>query len=103
MVKGLRLTQEPQEPRVQSLGEESSGEGNGNALQYSCLENPTDTGAERVTVDRVAKIRTRLSTHAQHDVNRRQTLNIRTQNFKNRKSGNIYSMRKLNTRKLVQL
>ena len=23
----------------------SSGEGNGNSLQYSCLENPTDGGA----------------------------------------------------------
>ena len=32
--------------RVQSLGwEESPGEGNGNPLQYSCLENPTDRGA----------------------------------------------------------
>ena len=25
--------------------ERSSGEGNGNPLQYSCLENPTDIGA----------------------------------------------------------
>ena len=32
----------------------SSGEGNGNPLQYSCLENPV-TGAWRVTVHRVAK------------------------------------------------
>ena len=28
----------------------SPGEGNGNPLQYSCLENPTDTGAWRATV-----------------------------------------------------
>ena len=35
--------------------ERSSGEGNGNPLQYSCLENPMDGGAWRVTVYRVAK------------------------------------------------
>ena len=28
----------------------SPGEGNGNPLQYSCLENPTDRGAGRATV-----------------------------------------------------
>ena len=28
----------------------SSGEGNGNPLQYSCLENPMDRGAWKVTV-----------------------------------------------------
>ena len=28
----------------------SPGEGNGNALQYSCLENPMDRGAWRATV-----------------------------------------------------
>ena len=28
----------------------SSGEGNGNLLQYSCLENPMDKGTWRVTV-----------------------------------------------------
>ena len=32
-----------QENWVQSLGQEDSpGEGNGNPLQYSCLENPMD-------------------------------------------------------------
>ena len=31
------------------------GEGNGNTLQYSCLENPTDRGDGRVTVHGVAK------------------------------------------------
>ena len=36
--------------------ERSPGEGNGNALQYSCLENPMNTGAWRATVHRVAKI-----------------------------------------------
>ena len=35
----------------------SSGEGNGNPLQYSCLENPMDRGAWWATVHRVAKSR----------------------------------------------
>ena len=34
----------------------SPGEGNGNPLQYSCLGNPMDRGAWRVTVHGVAKI-----------------------------------------------
>ena len=33
----------------------SPGEGNGNPLQYSCLENPMDRGAWRATVHRIAK------------------------------------------------
>ena len=33
----------------------SSGEGNGNPLQYSCLGNPMDRGAWRAAVHRVAK------------------------------------------------
>ena len=33
----------------------SPGEGNGNPLQYSCLENSMDRGAWRATVHRVAK------------------------------------------------
>ena len=37
------------------------GEGNGNPLQYSCLENPMDGGAWWATVHRVAKSQTRLS------------------------------------------
>ena len=32
----------------------SPGEGNGNPLQYSCLENPMDRGAWQATVHRVA-------------------------------------------------
>ena len=39
----------------------SPGEGNGNPLQYSCLENPMDGGAWWATVYGVAKSRTRLS------------------------------------------
>ena len=37
------------------------GEGNGAPLQYSCLENPMDGGAEWAAVRGVAKSRTRLS------------------------------------------
>ena len=33
----------------------SPGEGNGNPLQYSCLENPMDRGAWRATVHGVTK------------------------------------------------
>ena len=39
----------------------SPGEGNGNPLQYSCLENPMDGGASWATVHGIAKSRTRLS------------------------------------------
>ena len=41
--------------------------GNGNPLQYICLENPMDREAWRATVHRVAKSQTlkRLNTHAQ--------------------------------------
>ena len=37
------------------------GERHGNPLQHSCLENPMDRGAGRVTVHRVAKIEHNLS------------------------------------------
>ena len=36
------------------------GEGNGNPLQYSCLENPRDRGAYWVAIYGVAQSRTRL-------------------------------------------
>ena len=39
----------------------SSGGGNGNPCQYSCLENPMDRGARRALVFEVPKIRTRPS------------------------------------------
>ena len=43
MVKHLPAMRETQ---VQSLGwQDLLGEGNGNPLQYSCLENPMDRGA----------------------------------------------------------
>ena len=42
----------------------SPGEGHGNALQYSCLENPMDKGDWQARVQRIAKSWTRLSDHA---------------------------------------
>jgi len=38
----------------------SSGEGNGNPLQYSCLENPMDRAAWWATVHSVAQSQTHL-------------------------------------------
>ena len=43
----------------------SPGEGNGNPLQYSCLESIMDRGAWWATVHEVAKSRTRLSNTSQ--------------------------------------
>ena len=37
------------------------GEGNGNPLQYSCLENPMDGGTWKVAVHGVAKSQTQLN------------------------------------------
>ena len=39
----------------------SPGEGNGNPLQYSCLENPMDREAWQTTVHGISKSWTRLS------------------------------------------
>ena len=39
----------------------SPGEGNGNQLQYSCLENSMDRGAWQATVHGIVKSRTQLS------------------------------------------
>ena len=44
----------------------SPGEGNGNPLQYSCLENSMDGGAWWATVHGVAKSWTRLSNFTQY-------------------------------------
>ena len=64
MVKNLPATQETQfDPRVRKIwsGRSGSGrpgrsgEGNGNLLQYSCLENPMDAGAWWATVCGIAE------------------------------------------------
>ena len=44
----------------------SSGDGNGNPLQYSCLENPMDRGAWWATVHGVAESQTSLSDQHTH-------------------------------------
>ena len=49
---------------VPGLGR-SSGEGNGNPLQYSCLENPMDRETWQTTVSEVAKSQTGLSVMCQ--------------------------------------
>ena len=49
----------------------SPGGGNGNPLQYSCLENPMDRGAWRATVHGVTKesdTTEQLSTHTLTDI-----------------------------------
>ena len=43
------------------------GGGNGNPLQYSCLENPMDRGAWWATVHGVMKNHTRLKGLSKHD------------------------------------
>ena len=54
LVKNLPAVQET---LVRFLGwEHPLGEGNGNLLQYSCLENPMDRGAWRATVLGVARV-----------------------------------------------
>ena len=51
------------DPTFISLLGRSPGEGNGNPIQYPCLENPMDRGAWRATVHGVAKSQTRLTTN----------------------------------------
>ena len=53
MVKNLTTMQE--DPgSIPGLGR-TAGKGNGNQLQYSCLENSTDRGAWWATVHRIEK------------------------------------------------
>ena len=47
---------------ISGLGR-SPGVGNGNPLQYSCLENSTDRGAWQVIVFGTSKSQTQLSVH----------------------------------------
>ena len=48
-------------PAKQEVWVRSPGEGNGNPLQYSCLENPMNRGAWQATVHGVTKSWTRLN------------------------------------------
>ena len=66
----------------------SPGEGNGNPLQYSCLENPMDGGDWWATVHGVAKSWIRLSdfTHSlTHSHGRNQHNIIKIKKMKNKK------------------
>ena len=62
----------------------STGEGNGNPLQYSCLENLMDGGAWQATVHGVTNSGTRLTDFTftffyQIDKRKRVNLNLRTE------------------------
>ena len=46
----------------------SPGGGHGNALQYSCLENPMDRGARRATLHGVTRGQTRLRQLSMHSL-----------------------------------
>ena len=61
-MKSLKDIMEPQDLTRGKITESShtSGEGNGNPLQYSCLENAVDSGAWWAAVYGVAKSQTRL-------------------------------------------
>ena len=62
---------------VRSQGQEDSpGEGHGNPLQYSCLQNPVDRGTWWVTVPGVAKSRTQLKQLSKHPLTYTKTVNI---------------------------
>ena len=50
---------------IHGLGR-SPGEGHGNPIQYSCLENPMDRGIRWAMVHRVAKSQTRLKGLSMH-------------------------------------
>ena len=52
----------------------SPGEGNGNTLQYSCLENPVHRGAWQVTVHRVTESDTTEATS--HDTQHSASLSL---------------------------
>ena len=59
------LLQETKKHTIPKLGR-SSGEGNGNPLQYSCLENRVDRGAWRAMVHGVTESQTRLKQLSTH-------------------------------------
>ena len=51
---------------INLLEQLTDGEGNGNPLQYSCLENPVDRGAQWAAVHWVAQSRTQLKGLCMH-------------------------------------
>ena len=79
MVKNLPANAEDMGSVLRSR--RSPGGGNGNLLQYSCLENPMDRGAWRATVQGVAEpdMTERPSTHAcvQTEMNRKRWIQVK--------------------------
>ena len=61
MVKNLPSAYNAGDPGSFPGSGRSPGEGNGNPLQYSCLENAMDRGAWWAIIHGFAKSRTRLS------------------------------------------
>ena len=57
------------------------GEGNGNPLQYSCLENPRDGGACWAAVYGVAKTRTRLKRLSSSSILNTEGITVKTLDF----------------------
>ena len=57
------------------------GEGNGNPLQYFCLENPMDGGAWWAAVHGVARSRTRLSDFTSRHVSTDRVLRLCTKHY----------------------
>ena len=58
MPKNAQTIAQLHSSHMQAGSGRSPGVGNGNPLQYSCLENPTDRGAWRATVHGVTKSQT---------------------------------------------
>ena len=54
-VKNLPSMQKTQETQVESLSRRSPGGGNGNPLQFSCLENPMERGTWLAAEQKVCK------------------------------------------------
>ena len=71
MVLGFPGGAHGKEPRlpVQETWDSASIPGNGNPVQYSCLENPMDRGAWQATVHGVTKAQTRLKWFSTQIVN----------------------------------
>ena len=63
---GLDVTAEMKRESLLKVSTFYMGEGNGNQLQYSCLENPVDEGAWWAAVHRVTQSQTQLKQLSMH-------------------------------------
>ena len=70
----------------------SPGEGNGNPLQYSCLENPMDRGAWWATVHGVERVRHDLATKPPPPLSQHESLSLNGLCCPVRGSGNGISL-----------